>query len=233
MTFKEALERDIQDVFLNREEFAELRELAGKQAPEQVRGALWQAVKKTPDKAGKELAEVIAEKSFLKRKAITDAITKPQLYSTLRRGSQVRKSENIIGAIHVRSNRCPWADEFKLVLRRITARKGMSSRNWGLSRFQMGPGKSPIAYQGVPGRFTGFVLRGKKGLMFYTRIPGKTIHVEGKEMPAMQRIPGVPVQYFAAYDSTIHQISQSMKDNFSSMLETEIQNRLSRMVKGR
>jgi hypothetical protein len=200
--------------------------------PKELRGALWRAVRRTLDTAKKEVVSEIARLSFLPKKVIRDAVSKPMMYSAMTRGSRVTQTDSITGAIHVAGRR-PWADQFKLVPKRITARGGVRSRNWKPGAYQVGPGEPVKTVSATEGRSPGFILRGKKGLMLFTRVLGKTRKDEktGRPVAQLQRQAGYSVQYFASFDKMPSLLTPKLEDRFMAVLEHEVGFRLSRLVK--
>jgi hypothetical protein len=200
--------------------------------PKELRGALWQAVKRTLDTAKKEVVNEIARISYLPKKIIGEAVSRPMMYSGMTRGNRVTQGDSISGAIHVAGRR-PWADQFKLVPARITARKGVSSRNWKPGAYKVGPGEPVKTVTATDGRSPGFILRGKKGLMLYTRVLGKTRTDEntGRQAAQLQRQAGFSVQYFAAFDKMPSLLTSKLEKRFMGVLEHEVTFRLSRLAK--
>lgn len=200
--------------------------------PKELRGALWQAVKRTLDTAKKEVVSEIARLSFLPKKIIRDAVSRPMMYSAMTRGNKVTRTDSISGAIHVAGRR-PWADRYKLVPARVTARKKVRSREWKPGACQIGPGEPVKTVAATDGRSPGFILRGKKGLMLYTRVLGKTRTDEetGKQVAQLQRQPGFSVQYFASFDKMPSLLTPKLEERFMAVLEHEVEFRLSRLAK--
>jgi hypothetical protein len=206
-----------------------------KNFPKELRGALWNSVKRSLDTAKKEIASGIKEHSYLKRSLINDSISKPQMYSTRRAGNKVTTSEAITGAVRVASRVLPL-DSFKLSPKKITARKGIRSRNWKLSGYRIGPTEPVETHPGSPGYSPAFVIRGRKrGLRMFQRKLGSyyTDPDSGKRKQSVVRAMGYTVQYFAAFDRNVAMIHIKTKERFLSVLEHEVAFRLSRMSKGK
>jgi hypothetical protein len=205
-----------------------------KNFPKEVRGALWNSVKRSLDTAKKEIATGIKQNSYLKMSLIKKSITKPQMYSKRTAGSKSTTSDSITGSVRVASRVLPL-DEFKLVPARITARKGTRSRNWKLAGFKIGPSEPIGTHPGSPGYSPGFVIRGKKGLsMFQRKLGSYYINpADGKRKQSVVRAMGYTVQYFAAFDRNVAMIQTKTKERFLSVLQHEVSFRLGRLSKGK
>lgn len=196
--------------------------------PSEIRGALWQSVKRSLDTTKKELGAVIQKNSFLPKKLIANAITKPQMYGTDRRGSGKSQNDNISGAVRVAS-RMLALDNFKLVPNRVTARKGLST-GWKPAGFQIGPQEAVRYRDKANGLSKGFVLRGKSKLGFFQSIMGKKRrYANGRLAPVLFRPASYTVQYFAAFDSTVQHIALKAQERFEAVLTHEVQYRLGKL----
>ncbi|MDR2056146.1 MAG: hypothetical protein LBQ10_09810 [Desulfovibrio sp.] len=200
--------------------------------PSQMRGALWQAVKRSLDTAKKEVVNEIAALSYLPKKIIREAVSRPMMYSAMTRGNKATKTDSVSGAVHVAGRR-PWADQFRLVPKRVTARKGVRSRNWKPGAFKVGPNEPARTVQATDGRSPGFVLRGRKGLMLFTRVLGKTRTDKetGKKVARLQRQAGYSVQYFASFDKMPSLLTPKIEERFMSALKHEVEHRIAKMGK--
>jgi hypothetical protein len=198
--------------------------------PKEIRGALWNSVRRSLDTAKKEIAAGIKEYSYLKMALIKKSITKPQMYSKRHAGSRTTTSDAITGSVRVASNVLPL-DEFKLVPARITARKRVRSSNWKLSGYQIGPSEPIGTHPGSPGYSPAFVIRGKKGLRMFQRKHGSYYpdKVTGKKKQSVVRAMGYTVQYFVKFDRNLNTIQTKTRDRFLSVLIHEVEFRISRM----
>lgn len=196
--------------------------------PHEIRGALWQAVKRSLDTTKKELATGIQNNSFLPKRLITDAITKPQMYGTERRGNIKTQTDSIMGAVRVASRNLAL-DNFKLVPNRVTARKGPST-DWEAAGFQIGPQESVRYRDKANGLSKGFVLRGKSKLMFFQAMLGKKRRYPGGRLgPVLFRPASYNVQYFAAFDRVQESLHHKAKERFETVLAHEVQYRLGKL----
>lgn len=196
--------------------------------PTEIRGALWQAVKRSLDTTKKELATGIQKNSFLPKRLITDAITKPQMYGSERRGNIKTQTDSIMGAVRVASRNIAL-DNFKLVPNRITARKGRST-GWKAAGFQIGPQEAVKYRDRADGLSKGFVLRGKSKLMFFQSILGKKRrYPSGRLGPVLFRPASYTVQYFAAFDRVQDSLHHKAKERFERTLAHEVVYRLGKL----
>lgn len=196
--------------------------------PAAIRGALWQAVKRSLSSMKQELSISIRKNSFLPANTINAAITKPQMYGYERRGNSKTTSDSIMGAVRVASRNLAL-DNFKLVPNRPSARKGPST-GWQAAGFQIGPSE-PVRYRDkANGLSKGFVLRGKSKLLFFQSMLGKRRrYPSGRAGYVLLRPASYTVQYFAAFDSVQESIARTAKERFESVLTHEVGYRLEKL----
>lgn len=196
--------------------------------PAAIRGALWQAVKRSLSSMKQELSISIRKNSFLPANTINAAITKPQMYGYERRGNSKMTSDSIMGAVRVASRNLAL-DNFKLVPNRPSARKGPSI-GWQAAGFQIGPNE-PVRYRDrANGLSKGFVLRGKSKLLFFQSMLGKRRrYPSGRAGYVLLRPASYTVQYFAAFDSVQESIARTAKERFESVLPHEVAYRLGKL----
>lgn len=145
------------------------------------------------------LSKGIRRESFLKSGSIRGDIKKPVLDSGL-------VSVTVCGKMH-------GADSFKLIPDRITARKGMRSKDWPSAAFQVGP-RVPVRRPAKA-----FVLMTKEGnkRMFQRK--------EGK----LERVKGVTSQYFSVFHQVQAPALERGREVFEKRLMREVQFRLGKM----
>lgn len=196
--------------------------------PAAIRGALWQAVKRSLSTMKQELSISIRKNSFLPVKTINAAITKPQMCGYERRGNIKTQSDSIMGAVRVASRNLAL-DNFKLVPNRPSAHKGAST-GWKPAGFQIGPNE-PVRYRDrANGLSKGFVLRGKSKLLFFQSMQGKRRrYPSGRAGYVLLRPASYSVQYFAAFDATVQTVSTKAKERFDAVLAHEVQYRLEKL----
>lgn len=196
--------------------------------PAAIRGALWQAVKRSLSSMKQELSISIRKNSFLPANTINAAITKPQMYGYERRGNSKTTSDSIMGAVRVASRNLAL-DNFKLVPKRPSARKGPST-GWQAAGFQIGPSE-PVRYRDkANGLSKGFVLRGKSKLLFFQSMLGKRRRYPSRRAGyVLLRPASYTVQYFAAFDSVQESIARTAKERFESVLTHEVAYRLGKL----
>lgn len=86
--------------------------------PTQVRGALWQSVKRSLTTLKKEVANEIKAVSYLEKGIINKAITKPQMYCKNTRGNKQWSNDTIMGSIRGQDSR-----KLRFVHRRKNSKK--------------------------------------------------------------------------------------------------------------
>lgn len=176
--------------------------------PKAVDKAIRAALKRTGTSMAVGIARQIRQRSFLKTGEILPALSKPLLTGS---------SGNM--RIEVRVAGKPLAmDHFRLVPRRITARKGQRSLHWPEAGYQIGPGEPVRHLPGKQGRSRAFAIR-LGGRLFLMRRQGK----------ALQRVFGYSVQYFAAFDDTVTSVQEAARTLFAQRLAHEVHYRLGKL----
>ncbi len=111
-----------------------------------------QALKRTLTRSGQNMATNISREirksSFLKAGDVRKALSKPLLSGD---------ASSMQVEVTVASRRLTM-DHFRLVPRRITARKGMRSINWPNAGYQIGP-REPVRFAETKNRGRAFVTR--------------------------------------------------------------------------
>ncbi|WP_165071056.1 hypothetical protein [Desulfovibrio sp. ZJ200] len=183
-----------------------LRPLAGMAG--EVDKAIRAALKRTGANMGTNIARQIKEHSFLKSGDIRQALSKPLLTGT---AGSLRVEERV-------ASRQLALDRFRLVPRRVTARKRMRSIHWPRAGYQIGPGE-PVRYpDGGNGLSKAFVTR-LNGRLFLMQRRGRTL----------ERMFGYSVQYFAAFDATSAFVMRAARTMFEQRLRHEVQHRLEKL----
>lgn len=101
----------------------------------EVDKAVRAALKRTQDNMATNIVRQIKQHSFLKSGEIRQALSKPLISTTPGAAwAQVRVASRPLAM-----------DHFRLVPRRVTARKRMRSVNWPRAGYQIGPGE-PVRY---------------------------------------------------------------------------------------
>ena len=174
----------------------------------EVDKAVRAALKRTQDNMATNIVRQIKQHSFLKSGEIRQALSKPLISTTP-------------GAVwaQVRVASRPLAmDHFRLMPRRVTARKRMRSVNWPRAGYQIGPGE-PVRYpDGGNGLSKAFVAR-LNGRLFLMRRRGR----------ALERMFGYSVQYFAAFDATSAFVMRAARTTFEKSLRHEVHYRLEKL----
>lgn len=145
------------------------------------------------------LAQGISKESFLKSGSIRGDIKKPVLDAGM-------VSVTVGGKMH-------GADSFKLIPKRITAKKGMRSKDWPAAAYQLGP-RVPVFRP-----HKAFVLNTKEGnLRMFQRI-GKTY----------ERVLGASAQYFSVFRQVRVPVLERGREVFEKRLMHEVEFRLGKM----
>lgn len=176
------------------------RELAAIARPlSAMRGQLEKAVQAAVRRTGVTLrTDVIrqtAQVTYLQRAKITTAVFKPLVRTT---ASEIRAEIGVRGK--------PFGmDAFRLIPKRVTARRGRRSRDWPLSGYSTGPGEGIRTLPARGGRSAAFVIRSGGRLV---------------------RVYGYPVQYFAAFRAVHDPVERRTREMFEKRLRHEVRYRL-------
>ena len=187
------------------------RELAAIARPlSAMRGQLEKAVQAAVRRTGVTLrTDVIrqtAQVTYLQRAKITTAVFKPLVRTT---ASEIRAEIGVRGK--------PFGmDAFRLIPKRVTARRGRRSRDWPLSGYSTGPGEGIRTLPARGGRSAAFVIRSGGRLVMLRRTSGGRL----------VRVYGYPVQYFAAFRAVHDPVERRAREMFEKRLCHEVRYRL-------
>lgn len=177
--------------------------------PKQVDKAVRSAIRRAAPAMAREAAVQIRGHSFLKGGDIRAAISKP-LYRA--------EGGGFSAEFRVASKQMPM-DKFRLVPRKVTARKGVRSTNWQVPGYQVGPNEPVRTVKAHGGKSKGFVIR-RGGKLYLMRRSGKHI----------TRVFGYAVQYFAAFGATHRAVEARARAMFEKRLEHEVQYQLEKLA---
>lgn len=187
-------------IFLEGGDFAKIESLCAK-SPALFKKAANSALRKAGASMRRAISKNIRPATFLKGKEITGAISKLKLQA---------------GEVNVVvSGRQKLARKFRLLPNRITAKKGMVSRNWPAPKVAIGPGiiKTP-AYASY-------------SKPFIAKINGlKAMYVREKGTGKIKQPKIVSPQYFAVFESVKEPILATAEQSFCKNLHHEIDYRL-------
>ena len=107
-------------------------------------------------------------------------------------------------------------DAFRLIPKRVTARRGRRSRDWPLSGYSTGPGEGIRTLPARGGRSAAFVIRSGGRLVMLRRTSGGRL----------VRVYGYPVQYFAAFRAVHDPVERRAREMFEKRLRHEVRYRL-------
>ena len=178
------------------------RELAAIARPlSAMRGQLEKAVQAAVRRTGVTLrTDVIrqtAQVTYLQRAKITTAVFKPLVRTT---ASEIRAEIGVRGK--------PFGmDAFRLIPKRVTARRG---------RYSTGPGEGIRTLPARGGRSAAFVIRSGGRLVMLRRTSGGRL----------VRVYGYPVQYFAAFRAVHDPVERRTREMFEKRLRHEVRYRL-------
>lgn len=176
--------------------------------PKLVDDGLRSAIRRTAATMRTDVNRQIRLHSFLKAGDITPAISKPLFASS---------AGSFEGVVRI-SGKPLAMDKFRLVPRRVTARKRMRSSRWGLAGYQIGPGEPVRQATERGGRSKGFVVR-LGGKLYLMRRSGKK----------MQRMYGYSAQYFAVFDAVRRTVENNARQNFEKRMAHELSYRLGKL----
>lgn len=177
--------------------------------PKEVDKAVRSAIRRAAPAMAKEAGVQIKGHSFLQGGAIRAAITKP-LY----------RAEGAGLSAEVRVASKPLAmDRFRLLPRKVTARKGVRSINWQVPGYQIGPNEPARTVKSHGGKSKGFVIR-RGGKLYLMRRSGKHLN----------RVFGYAVQYFAAFGVTHRALEARAREIFERRLEHEVHYQLGKLA---
>ncbi|MFI3270792.1 MAG: hypothetical protein R3Y11_01640 [Pseudomonadota bacterium] len=196
--------------------------------PTQVRGALWQSVKRSLTTLKKEVANEIKAVSYLEKGIINKAITKPQMYCKNTRGNKQWSNDTIMGSIRI-STRPLLADKYKFIPNRITARKKRRSAQWSLSAFKWGPNERARTRDETSQLSKGFIIRGQdsRKLRFVHR------RKNSKKKNNFYFATGPAVQYFSTFKQVQKLGFSHAKERFEKTLAHEVEYRLGKIGRKR
>ena len=142
----------------------------------------------------------------MQRAKITTAVFKPLVRTT---ASEIRAEIGVRGK--------PFGmDAFRLIPKRVTARRGRRSRDWPLSGYSTGPGEGIRTLPARGGRSAAFVIRSGGRLVMLRRTSGGSL----------VRVYGYPVQYFAAFRAVHDPVERRAREMFEKRLRHEVRYRL-------
>ena len=177
--------------------------------PKQVDKAVRSAIRRAAPAMAKEVGGQIKGHSFLQGGAIRAAITKPLYHA---------EGTGLSAEFRVASK--PLAmDRFRLLPRKVTARKRVRSTNWPMSGYQIGPNEPVRTVKAHGGKSKGFVIR-LNGKLFFMQRRGKHLN----------RVFGYAVQYFAAFGVTHRAAEARAREIFEKRLEHEVHYQLSKLA---
>lgn len=171
--------------------------------PGEVARALRRSLTRTGNNLATNISRQIRQESFLNAGDVRQALSKPLMSG----GTDSMQVE-----VRVASRRLAL-DHFKLVPRRVTARKRLRSSGWPAAGFQIGP-HEPVR----------FLPAGSgKGRPFVTRFSaGGRLFMMQRQGRKLVRVFGYSVQYFAAFDATVRAVERNTKDFFERRLTHEV-----------
>ena len=177
--------------------------------PKQVDKAVRAAIRRAAPAMAKEAGVQIKGHSFLQGGAIRAAITKPLYHA---------EGTGLSAEFRVASK--PLAmDRFRLLPRKVTARKRVRSTNWQLTGYQIGPNEPVRTVKAHGDKSKGFVVR-RDGKLYLMQRSGKHIN----------RVFGYAVQYFAAFGVTHRAAEARAREMFEKRLEHEVHYQLSKLA---
>lgn len=191
-------------------EFERLSNIFGRADPV-FRQAVKAAVRRAGGNMRKNVGKGIRGASYLKGKDVSAAI-----------GSLKFAEGGLEAGLLVRSINLP-AHAFRLLPRKITARKGVLSRKWKEPKFQISPRLKPIYAERHGGDSRGFVFRSKHGGNLVMGQRG--LNKEG-EKNVVKTVRGVSVQYFAVFDEVKTPVLDEAEQTFLKRLNHELDYRL-------
>lgn len=171
--------------------------------PGEVTKALRRSLTRTGANLATTLNRQIRQESFLKTRDIRQALSKPIMSG----GTDSMQVE-----VRVAGKRLGM-DRFRLVPRRITARKRLRAPDWPDAGFQIGP-REPVRF--IPagnGRGRPFVTRFSAG--------GRLLMMQ-RQGQKLMRVFGYSVQYFSAFDATVRVVERTAKEFFERRLAHEV-----------
>lgn len=171
--------------------------------PGEVTKALRRSLIRTGANLATTLNRQIRQESFLKSGDIRQALSKPLMSG----GTDSMQVE-----VRVAGKRLAL-DHFKLVPRRITARKRLCSPGWPDAGYQIGP-REPVRFiPGGNGRGRPFVTRFSAG--------GRLLMMQ-RQGRRLMRVFGYSVQYFSAFDATVRVVERTSREFFERRLAHEV-----------
>ncbi len=174
----------------------------------QIELAVRAAVKRAAGTMGKDISAQIRLRSYLKAGDVKKSLTKPVITGN---------GDNISAEIRVASK--PLAmDRYRLLPKRVTARKRKASRFWPEAGYQIGPSEPVRQARRDGGLSKGFVIR-RNGRLFLMQRRGKKL----------ERVFGYSVQYFAAFDETVRVVQHNARETFEKRLAHEVRHRLEKL----
>lgn len=174
----------------------------------QMELAVRAAIKRAAATMGKDISAQIRLRSYLKAGEVKKSLTKPAISSN---------GDSITAEIRVAGK--PLAmDHYRLVPRRVTARKRMASRRWPEAGYQIGPSEPIRQARRGGGLSKGFVMR-RNGRLFLMQRRGKKL----------ERVFGYSAQYFAAFDETTRVVEANARETFEKRLAHEVRHRLEQL----
>lgn len=166
------------------------------------------AVKRAAATMGKDISAQIRMRSYLQAGDVKKSLSKPVITGD---GNSITAEIRVAGK--------PLAmDRYRLVPRRVTARKRMASRRWPEAGYQIGPSEPVRRARGGGGLSKGFVIR-KGGRLFLMQRRGKKL----------ERVFGYSPQYFAAFDDTTRVVEANARETFEKRLIHEVKHRLEKL----
>lgn len=167
---------------------------------------LAKAVRRAVNKAGTHLATTLARRikpeTFLSSGDIRKAFARPV----------VRVSDaSVMAEVRVAGKKM-GLEHFRLVPRRVTARKRLRSTLWPQAGYRLGPRDAVRVVMGEGNKSKGFVMRSRAGRLLFMQREGKK---------TLKRVLGPTVQYFASFDEVVRDVEVDVRGFFARTLSHE------------
>ena len=148
--------------------------------PGKAKSSLKGALRRSGTALRTTISRGIRAESFLKARDVRAALGNLQMEET---------DDGLTAEFRVASRPIP-ADHYRLRPNRITARRGMRSISWPLTRYQVGPGE-PLILPETGELSNAFILKASRGRTYVQHTRG------GHDL---HRVYGPSVQYFSVFD---------------------------------